>query len=138
MSPGHNIIQFKAEDHEISFVVSKSFERDAAKVFTSAELTGFLNYIAAKPDSGIRLRGGHGLRKIRWKAKGFGKSGGARIIYYFRDLNMPLLLLAVYAKNDRAQLSKAETKAVERKARLLVQRLTNTWASDRKQSGQSA
>jgi hypothetical protein len=134
MSPGYNIIQFKAEAHEISFVVTKDFERDSKKIFTMEERTGFLNYLAANPDSGVRIKGGRGLRKMRWKAKGFGKRGGARIIYYFRDLNMPLLLLAIYAKNERAMLSKSEIKAVEQKVSLLVQRLTTNWASDRRKS----
>src|ERR671921_241587 len=104
MSP-LKVISFKAAAYPIAFHLTRTFKKDADRIFTQEELTGFLNYIAANPDAGDRIQGGSGLRKIRWKAKGFGKSGGARIIYYFRDLNMPLLLLAVYPKNHIARLS---------------------------------
>ena len=120
MSKKATVIPFKAEAHPISFVYTRSFERDARRVFTNEELTGLLNYISANPDKGARLVGGSGLRKMRWKANGFGKSGGARVIYYFRDLNMPLLLLAVYPKNERADLSKKEIAAIEQKMRHIV------------------
>ena len=35
-------------------------------------------YVA--PDAGDLIRGGAGLRKLRWSAQGRGKRGGARVI----------------------------------------------------------
>jgi len=49
-----------------------------------------------------------GARKLRWKAQGRGKSGGARAIYYYHDKSLPLFLLNVFAKNEKANLTKAE------------------------------
>lgn len=114
MRPFLEVIQFQAEAHPIKFLRTKSFGKDADKIFTTEEISGFLNYIAANPDAGAKIPGTSGLRKIRWKAKGFGKSGGARIIYYFRDLNMPMLLLAVYPKNHTSRLSEARMKEIGR------------------------
>lgn len=37
-----------------------------------------------------------------------GKSGGVRVIYYFHSDAMPLYLLTMFAKNERANLSHAE------------------------------
>ena len=37
-----------------------------------------------------------------------GKRGGARVIYFFHDPGMPVLLLAIYAKNEKADLAPAE------------------------------
>ena len=48
-----------------------------------------------------------GVRKVRWAAKGRGKRGGARIIYYFQNESLPLLLLNVFAKSQKIDLTKA-------------------------------
>ena len=49
-----------------------------------------------------------GLRKVRVGRSGQGKRGGARVVYYFYDADFPILLLALYAKNDKSDLSAAE------------------------------
>jgi hypothetical protein len=38
--------------------------------------------MAAKPDAGDEIRGTGGARKIRFAAKGKGKSGGVRVITF--------------------------------------------------------
>ena len=48
------------------------------------------------------------LRELRWRRGGKGKSGGVRVIYYFHSERMPLYLLTVFAKNERADLIQAE------------------------------
>ena len=45
---------------------------------------------------------------IRSALRGGGKSGGSRIIYYFCDETMPVFLMQIYAKNDKANLTAAE------------------------------
>lgn len=35
------------------------------------------------PDAGDVIRNSGGIRKIRWSAKGHGKRGGVRVIYYW-------------------------------------------------------
>lgn len=54
------------------------------------------------------MRGTGGIRKLRWAAKGKGKSGGVRVVYFYRDGAMPLFLLTVFAKSDKTNLSKKE------------------------------
>lgn len=105
MRPDLKVIHFQSLAHPIHLLLTRSFQREAKSTFTDEELEGLLNYVAARPDVGLLMPGTNGLRKMRWKAKGSGKRGGARVIYYFRDLNMPLLLLAVYPKNTTVQLS---------------------------------
>lgn len=48
------------------------------------------------------------VRKLRWSAQGKGKSGGVRIIYYYHNESVPLFLLTVFGKGEKANLSKAE------------------------------
>ena len=52
------------------------------------------------------------MRKLRWARDGRGKSGCVRVIYYFYSEAMPLYLLTMIAKNERANLSKAERNAL--------------------------
>ena len=61
------------------------------------------------------------MRKLRWARDGRGKSGGVRVIYYFHSEAMPLYLLTMFAKNERANLSKAERNALAGLVDVLVQ-----------------
>ncbi len=54
------------------------------------------------------MEGTGGVRKLRWGRQGRGKSGGVRVIYYVHSELMPLYLLTLFAKNERANLTKAE------------------------------
>lgn len=135
-NPIFEVIHFKSEAHTIEFLRTRSFYKEAGEVFTIEEMSGFLNYIAANPEAGAKIPGTSGLRKMRWRAKGSGKSGGARVIYYFRDLNMPLLLLAVYPKNHIAQLSVKRLREIDRKVEYIVQELASKY--NKSQSGQRA
>ena len=55
-----------------------------AKYWDDEDLRGLQNYLLASPDAGNLIRGGGGLRKLRWSAQGRGKRGGARGIYLGR------------------------------------------------------
>jgi hypothetical protein len=48
------------------------------------------------------------VRKLRVAASGRGKRGGARVIYFYFDRHNPIYLLAVFAKNERSDLSAAQ------------------------------
>jgi hypothetical protein len=115
-----NVIAFNAEAHRIDFLMTRMFEKNAEIVFTDSERSGLLNYLAANPDAGKIIPKASGLRKLRWKARGSGKRSGARVIYYFRDLNMPLLLLEVYRKGECARLSDKHLKQIEKQMKEIV------------------
>lgn len=54
------------------------------------------------------MEGTGGARKLRWRAKGRGKRGGARVVTFFGGANVPVFLLAIFSKDERANLGKAE------------------------------
>jgi hypothetical protein len=54
------------------------------------------------------MPGTGGVRKLRVATSGRGKRGGARIIYLFGGDDLPVFLLAAFAKNERSDLSKAQ------------------------------
>lgn len=86
--------------------------RRAKAIMSDDERAALVNYIAANPLAGVALGGG--LRKIRIPRAGSGKSGGYRTIYVFGGMRMPILLVTVFAKNEKDNLTKTEqTAAVE-------------------------
>ena len=72
------------------------------------ERADLVYYLATNPEAGDVMPETGGVRKIRWGVEGRGKSGGVRIVYYFHDASVPLLVLDMFAKNEKANLSKAE------------------------------
>ena len=95
--------------------------RQAEKLMSSAERLDIFNYLAAHPKAGDLMEGTGGVRKLRWGRGAQGKSGGVRVIYYVHSEAMPLYLLTLFAKNERANLSKAERNALADMVGLLVQ-----------------
>jgi hypothetical protein len=62
------------------------------------------------PDVGTIIVGSGGIRKFRWAAKGHGKSGGARVIYYWAVATGTILMLGVYSKGRKGDLTQEEIK----------------------------
>jgi len=48
------------------------------------------------------------LLKVRIARRGGGKSGGYRVLHFCRAPNMPLFLLMVFTKNEKANLTPSE------------------------------
>ena len=66
------------------------------------------------------MQGTGGIRKLRWSAHGKGKSGGVRVIYYYHNESIPLFLLTVFGKGEKANLSKSERNNLASFTSLLV------------------
>ena len=64
------------------------------------------------PLAGDEIVGTGGVRKVRFAAKGKGKSGGVRVIHYFYDRNVPIYALLIYAKSERADLTAQQRRSV--------------------------
>lgn len=77
-------------------------------MLTEAERSELVSFLAANPEAGDIMPETGGARKLRWKAHGRGKSGGARAIYYYHDKSLPMFLLNIFAKNEKANLTHAE------------------------------
>jgi hypothetical protein len=65
-------------------------------------------------------QGTGGARKVRFAGRGKGKSGGYRVITFYSGGDLPVFLLTVFAKGERANLSKAERNALAQLARVLA------------------
>lgn len=82
------------------------------------ERAGIVTYLAGNPEAGVPLGGG--LRKVRLPRAGGGKSGGFRTIYVFGGTHMPLILLTVFAKNEKDNLTRTELAAAIQLSKILI------------------
>ena len=92
-------------------VEAPTFVSATRKMFNDDEREELTVFLAFNPTAGDVIAGTGGVRKLRWALTGRGKSGGARVIYYYHDEHIPLFLLNAYAKNEQANLSHAERNA---------------------------
>jgi hypothetical protein len=100
-----------------------TYIRLADKLLSSKERQDLISYLAERPKAGDIMEGTGGVRKLRWRRGGQGKSGGVRAIYYYHDDLMPLYLLTLFAKGDKANLTRAERNELAG----LVDVLVNIW-----------
>lgn len=87
-------------------IETATFQRQADKLWTEDERLDFLSWLAANPEAGKVIPGADGARKLRWTLPGRGKRGGARVIYFNFAEDGTLLLVMMYAKNERANVAR--------------------------------
>ncbi len=92
----------------MEFIESKSFAKTVYKYFTEAEYLDLQIHLVEFPDSGDLVKGGGGLRKLRFAIRDKGKSGGVRVIYYWRSHRGEIYLMEVYHKSVKSDLNDSE------------------------------
>lgn len=96
------------------FIETAAFTEDIKAVMPDEIYAGLQQHLASYPDSGDTIQGTGGVRKIRWNIPGTGKRGGARVIYYWRVAEGQILMLLVYTKNKKDDLSAAQKKLLKK------------------------
>jgi hypothetical protein len=109
-----------AQSYVVEIIRTVSFDKQAKGVLTEEAITGLMTYLAVRAERGDVIRGTGGVRKVRWAMEGRGKRGGARVIYFYHDLNMPIYLLGAYAKNEKVDVSAKEKKELREMVEYLV------------------
>ncbi len=84
----------------VTFIESPLFSKMIYDYLTEDEFAALQWTLLLRPKAGKTIPGSGGLRKIRWTAKGRGKRGGTRIIYYWKSAQEEIWLLTIYAKNE--------------------------------------
>ena len=89
------------------FIETQVFTRQITSLLDDADYRQLQVTLALKPRAGDIIRGSGGLRKIRWAARGRGKSGGMRAIYYL-VADEEIYFLFAYAKNKQEDLDSGQ------------------------------
>jgi mRNA-degrading endonuclease RelE of RelBE toxin-antitoxin system len=109
-----------AKPEPMIFIETPVFTSDVSALLSDDSYTELQLTLAARPAAGDLIPGTGGLRKIRWALPGRGKRGGARVIYYWRMSHSQILMLAIYGKGAKDDLSAAEKR--------LLQRIVERWS----------
>ena len=84
----------------MEFIETTIFSMYVYEYLSEDEYIGLQSLLVLYPKSGKVVPGSGGVRKIRWALSGKGKSGGVRIIYYFKPNDNEIWLLTIYSKNE--------------------------------------
>jgi mRNA-degrading endonuclease RelE of RelBE toxin-antitoxin system len=122
---------FDPANYPITIAEMPSATKDLDDTLSETEKERLIDWLALHPQAGDIIVGTNGVRKTRWAYGAKGKSGGLRVIYYFRDLNMPIYIVAVYRKNEKLTISMREKQMISR----LIDDLVKYWADRRGKLG---
>ena len=134
--------------HELPGLITKSisytFRSMSVKLHTVVETPEFLrraksrmgegdrrdlvDHLAAAPNAGDLMEGTGGARKLRWARPGSGKSGGLRVITFYGGAVLPVFIMTVFAKNEKANITKAERNELA----AILSELARTYRKNRK------
>jgi hypothetical protein len=94
------------------FVELTPFVAFRGEHWSDDELRALQSFLLVSPDAGDLIRGGAGLRKLRWSAQGRGKRGGARVIYYWHMPGERIYLIYGYVKSEREDLTPQQVRTL--------------------------
>lgn len=97
---------------------------------TDDERVVIVTTLSVHPQTGDIMPGCGGARKLRVRKPGTGKSGGYRVITYYAGETLPVFLLTVFGKTEKASLNKAERNALATLTSTLADSLTRGPASN--------
>ena len=95
-------------------VETATFQKQWPIYWTEDERGAFAAYIAESPTAGDVVPGSGGIRKLRWRRSGTGKSGGVRVIYFTRTTEQEVVLLLMYAKAKTDNITGPKLKEIRR------------------------
>jgi hypothetical protein len=93
-----------------------SYLRKAEGLLSERQRAEIVWMLADNPECGDVIAGTGGFRKVRVALSGRGKSGGARVIYFLHNETLPIYIFAVYAKNEKANLTQTEKNALRKRS----------------------
>lgn len=97
----------------LTFVELHPFSRVREDYLDDDGYRALQNFMGANPEAGDVIPGSGGCRKLRWMAKGRGKRGGLRVIYFLRLIHGVIVLVTLYAKNVRENIETTTLKALK-------------------------
>jgi len=97
------------------FVELPAFSRHRAEYLNDEGFRELQDALMKAPEAGDLIEGTGGLRKLRHAdpRRGKGKRGGLRVIYYWWDGGPQFWLFTVYDKDEMADLTPKDKKALK-------------------------
>ena len=92
------------------FIETPTFTTKFDNLANQGDMYNLQDELMHNPEKGKIMQGTGGARKIRMKIGAKGKSGGARIIYYYVDFKGEIWFLDIFSKSEKSNISNAEKK----------------------------
>jgi hypothetical protein len=92
----------------VVFVETPIFTKRVGNYFNDDEYSQLQSFLSSHPEAGKVIPGSGGIRKLRWAARGRGKRGGLRILYFWWLSSDRISMLIIYAKNETGDLTPAQ------------------------------
>jgi len=113
ITPKGNIMKIKFTETEI-------FKRAIKKEKIAGEdVEALKKELRVNPEKGDLIKDSGGFRKIRMAIENTGKSGGARVIYFYLSLQGEIFLATAYKKSNKENLSAADLKELKKFAKII-------------------
>jgi hypothetical protein len=103
----------------LEFVWLPTFERSAAGLLDEISRRDLELALVEDPERGHAIPGTGGFRKLRRPARGKGKRGGARIVYYYLASREVIYMVLAYGKGTKDDLTDAERAELKQFARII-------------------
>ena len=88
-----------------AFIETPVFTEDVSRLLTTDAYRALQLALFLRPEAGSVIKGGGGLRKLRWRTAGRGKRGGVRVIYYWIQDENTIFMLSIYPKSRKDDLT---------------------------------
>lgn len=97
------------------------FTKQISRLISNEDYRQLQRVLVVNPLTGALIKSSGGLRKIRWRIEGKGKSGGIRVIYYYVTADSKIFMLVVYEKSKKDDLSQKQLASLKK---LVVEELS--------------
>lgn len=97
----------------MEFIETSIFTKQVLKLLPDSSYRILQSTLMLNPSAGAMIKGGGGVRKIRWNLPGSGKRGSLRVIYYF-DQPETIYMLFMYKKNEQEDLTPEQVRILKK------------------------
>ena len=94
------------------------------------DLRSFQSELIDAPKQAPIIQGTGGVRKVRFSFKNKGKSGGVRVLYLDIEKVKIIVLLSVYAKNEKENIDAEEKQIIRRLVEIIKRDCTGGYENE--------
>ncbi|MCS7310559.1 MAG: type II toxin-antitoxin system RelE/ParE family toxin [Armatimonadetes bacterium] len=98
----------------MKFVETAVFTKRVVEILSDEQYRRLQEALVVRPDLGKVIPGSGGLRKLRWSTSYSGKRGGVRVIYFWAVQQDTILMLFIFRKNEKDDLTPEQIQALRR------------------------
>lgn len=104
----------------IKFTETEVFKRAIKKEkISSDDFEELKKELSINPEKGDVIKNSGGVRKIRMSIDNKGKSGGARVIYFYFSIDEEIFLITVYKKGNKENVTDEDLKIFKKLVKMI-------------------